>query len=188
MTVDIQKKIDRTIGLSNVSLIEFTDLTDIVPHIASSCPASTVGDLSVNIAAGIERLEHALAQMKAFKAELDAKPADSLVLISFMQELEGSFLFDEKECGSSMGWLLKVAFEEYRAGNTQAVPRFVTAHTLLSDVYVSDAGNDLENPYNTLSETFDAFCDHAVLFVKGSGPIPSAYADFIREREAAVMH
>lgn len=188
MTKTIQQKIDRTIGLANVDLSSITDLDDIIPHIASSCPACTAADLSENVGTAIARVEEALARLKALKADLDAKTPDALVLVSYMDSLEESFLFKEGECGSSLGWLLRTAIDEHKAGNTQAVPRFIAAHDQLHEVYVSDAGNAFDYPYNTQSDTFDAYTEQAVRFVKGASATMPSYGAFIQAHENSVAH
>ncbi len=180
MAENIQTKIDRTIGLPSCDLTSLTELEDIVPHIASSCPSCTVADLSENVGSAISRVEGALAGLRAFKTALDAKPANELVFVAYMDEVERSFLFNEKECGSYLGWLLGHAIQEYKAGNRAAVDRFVEASEHLNEVYSSAAGNNIDNPHNTMSDTFDAFTKRAEEFVKGRISSFSTYAEFIK--------
>lgn len=185
MSDHAQKMIDRSIGLTSVDLKDFDDLSTVPAWMASDYPACKISDLKENVQTAMKNLDAAMKKLQAFEVLLNAKPMDDLVVLAFEDVIKKSFLFEDGECGSGLGWLLKVAFEEYDAGNHAAINRYIEAAAFLREAYISDDTHNISHPHNLLSDVFDAYAKLAEEFVKGRVSAFKTYDDFIAQLERA---
>ena len=186
MTNDIQRQIDRAVGLGDVRC-DPSDVEDVIAQVARSAPAATVSDLSENVDRAIReverKLEAALDALNTLKGKVDNKPADDLVLTAFLGDVERSLSLDEDASGAGKAWLLGPAIAAYKAGDATAIERFIEAAPHLDDCYGQCAISDVAEQHSLVSLTVDAYTTRACEYVKGRVADFSSYDDFIDRLE-----